>query len=74
MALKVQPKPNTGLFEIKSESGPIPKDLEGAYTSKWDADNAIKAFREINIKPTVKAEMERKEKRDAASRKYKTSK
>ena len=48
--LKVQPKPNTNLFEIKSTVADIPNSLKGSFTSQREALLAINRFRTINYK------------------------
>ena len=48
--LFVQPKPNSGLFEIKTSVGPPPIVLTGAYTSHREAKLAIDSFRRISFK------------------------
>jgi len=51
--LFVQPKPNSGLFEIKTSTGPPPTVLMGSFTSHREAKVAIDTFRRISFKPKL---------------------
>lgn len=46
----IQPRPNTGLFEINTTVASIPNKLKGTYTSRREAKLAIDTFRRVNFK------------------------
>lgn len=87
--LKVQPKPNSGLYEIVTNTGILHGDLVGAYTSRREAQLAIQRLKRkvhTNAKQTGRRKLTTKTERtqarneagegklDAATGKYKSSK
>jgi len=52
--LLVQPRPNSGLFQIYVEGGGAPPvTLSGAFTSHREAKIAIDTYRKKNFKPKL---------------------